>query len=69
MGQVPILEYDGVVFCQSTIIARFLAKKYNLAGKDDVAAAEADQWGMLSMIYSLILLLGAMSLMSQRRLR
>ena len=43
MGQVPILEYDGVVFCQSTTIARFLAKKYNLAGKDDVAAAEADQ--------------------------
>ena len=43
MGQVPMLEYDGVVFCQSTTIARFLARKYNLAGKDDIAAAEADQ--------------------------
>merc|ERR1712227_171242 len=43
MGQVPILEYDGDVFCQSTTIARFLARKYNLAGKNDIAAAEADQ--------------------------
>merc|ERR1719270_2338491 len=43
MGQLPLLEVDGVVLCQSMTIARYLARRYNLAGKDDIAAAEADQ--------------------------
>merc|ERR1719474_270634 len=43
MGQLPLLEVDGNVLCQSITIARYLARRYNLAGKDDLAAAEADQ--------------------------
>lgn len=33
--QVPVLEIDGKLYQQSTAIARFLAKQFNLAGKDN----------------------------------
>jgi len=41
--QVPILEIDDkVTLCQSHAIARYLARKYNLAGKTDLEQAQAD---------------------------
>jgi len=42
LGQVPVLEVDGVKIPQSTAIARFLAKRFNLAGKTDVEQAQVD---------------------------
>jgi len=41
-GQVPALEYDGQVICQSIAIARFVAKENGLAGKDNWTQAQAD---------------------------
>ena len=41
-GQVPVLEVDGKTIAQSMTIARFLARKYNLAGKNELEEAEAD---------------------------
>jgi len=41
-GQLPILEVDGVKLGQSNTIARFLARRFNLAGKTDVEQARAD---------------------------
>jgi len=41
-GQVPILEVDGVKLCQSNACARYLAKKFNLAGKNELDQAKAD---------------------------
>jgi len=35
-GQLPTLEIDGAKFAQSRAIARYLAKKYNLFGKDEI---------------------------------
>jgi len=43
-SQVPILEVDGKVLTQSYAIARFVAKKAGLAGKDDWEAAQADMY-------------------------
>ena len=42
MGQLPVLEVDGKTIGQSMTIARFLARRYNLAGKNDLEEAEAD---------------------------
>jgi len=42
-GQVPILEHDGKIFSQSYAIARYLAKKYNLAGKNDYETFKCDE--------------------------
>jgi glutathione S-transferase len=41
-GQIPVLEVDGTTISQSTSIARFLAKEFNLAGKDHLEQAQAD---------------------------
>jgi len=41
-GQLPILEVDGVTLGQSHAIARYLARKFNLAGKTELDQARAD---------------------------
>lgn len=41
-GQVPVLEADGLKMCQSNSIARYLARKFHLAGKTDEDQARAD---------------------------
>jgi glutathione S-transferase len=41
-GQVPMLEFDGIKLCQSNAIARYLARKFHLAGKTDEDQARAD---------------------------
>ncbi|UJR07815.1 hypothetical protein I4U23_012098 [Adineta vaga] len=42
LGQMPVLEVDGVKLPQSTAIARFLAKQFHLAGKDNFEQAKVD---------------------------
>ncbi|CAH1248716.1 HPGDS [Branchiostoma lanceolatum] len=42
MGQVPILEFDGQVICQSMAIARFVAREAGLLGKTLLDQARAD---------------------------
>ena len=41
-GTLPILEYNGTTISQSITIARFLAKEFNLAGKNRIEEAQAD---------------------------
>lgn len=41
-GQMPFMEIDGVKVCQSLACARYLARKYNLAGKSDMEQLQAD---------------------------
>jgi glutathione S-transferase len=41
-GKVPTLEFDGITLCQSKAIARYLARKYDLAGKTELEQARAD---------------------------
>lgn len=41
-GKLPYLEYNGSTIVESNAINRFLAKKYNLAGKDDIEQAFVD---------------------------
>ena len=36
------MEYNGKTIAQSRAIARFLGRKYGLAGKTDIEEAEAD---------------------------
>lgn len=36
LGQMPVLEVDGVKLCQSGAISRYLANLYDLAGKSDM---------------------------------
>jgi glutathione S-transferase len=42
LGQMPVLEFNGVKLPQSMTIARFLAKQFNLAGKDYFEQAKVD---------------------------
>ncbi|CAF3598878.1 unnamed protein product [Rotaria socialis] len=42
LGQVPVLEVDGTKLPQSTSMARFLAKQFQLAGKDNFEQAKVD---------------------------
>merc|ERR1712013_809818 len=43
LGQLPVLTVDGKTIGQSITIARYLAKRFGLAGKNDLDAAQADQ--------------------------
>merc|ERR1739838_498438 len=43
LGQLPVVEVEGTTIGQSMTITRYLAKRFGLAGKTDVDAAEADQ--------------------------
>ncbi|XP_051171628.1 glutathione S-transferase-like [Leptopilina boulardi] len=42
MGQMPVLEIDGKKYNQSKSICRYLAKKFNLYGANDLEALEID---------------------------
>ncbi|CAF3468727.1 unnamed protein product [Rotaria sp. Silwood1] len=42
LGQIPVLEYNGTKLPQSLSIARFLAKQFQLAGKDNFEQAKVD---------------------------
>jgi glutathione S-transferase len=42
LGQIPVLEVDGTKLPQSSSIARFLAKQFHLAGKDNLEQAKVD---------------------------
>ncbi|NP_001291541.1 glutathione S-transferase-like [Solenopsis invicta] len=42
MGQMPILEIDGKIYHQSRAIGRYIAKKGNLYGSDELEAMEID---------------------------
>ena len=41
-NQLPILEFNGSVITQSYNMARFLAREFKLAGKDNVENGQAD---------------------------
>uniref|UniRef100_A0A1I7TS13 glutathione transferase n=1 Tax=Caenorhabditis tropicalis TaxID=1561998 RepID=A0A1I7TS13_9PELO len=41
-GQLPVLEVNGKPVGQSYAIARYLAKEFGLAGKNDIEEAEVD---------------------------
>uniref|UniRef100_A0A1B6LDT5 glutathione transferase n=1 Tax=Graphocephala atropunctata TaxID=36148 RepID=A0A1B6LDT5_9HEMI len=41
-GMLPVLEMDGKYIGQSNAIARFLARQYDLAGKDEKEALQCD---------------------------
>lgn len=42
LGQLPLLEVEGESLAQSIAIARYLARQHGLAGKTEIAAAQAD---------------------------
>jgi len=42
LGQMSVLEFDGIKLTQSLSIARFLAKQFQLAGKDNFEQAKVD---------------------------
>jgi len=42
LGQMPVLEFNGTKIPQSISIARFLAKQFNLAGKDNLEQVKVD---------------------------
>jgi glutathione S-transferase len=42
LGQIPVLEVDGVKLPQSISIARYLANQFQLAGRDNLEQAKVD---------------------------
>ncbi|CAF1035161.1 unnamed protein product [Adineta steineri] len=52
LGQMPVLEVDGVQLPQSAAIARFLAKQFHLAGKDNFEQAKVD--AVVDTIYDIL---------------
>ncbi len=42
LGQMPVLETDGMKLPQSMTIARFLARQFHLAGKDNIEQAKVE---------------------------
>jgi hypothetical protein len=42
LGQIPVLDVDGVKIPQTFSIARFVAKEAKLAGRNNVEQAQAD---------------------------
>jgi glutathione S-transferase len=42
LGQMPVLEYEGIKLPQSIPIARFLARQLQLAGRDNFEQAKVD---------------------------
>lgn len=42
LGQMPVLEIDGKAYHQSKAISRFIAKKGNLYGSNELEALEID---------------------------
>jgi glutathione S-transferase len=42
LGQVPVLDVDGVKIPQSYAIARFVAREAKLAGRNNIEQAQAD---------------------------
>ncbi|CAF3512938.1 unnamed protein product [Rotaria sp. Silwood1] len=42
LGQMPVLEYNGTKLPQSLSIARFLAKQFQLAGRDNFEQVKVD---------------------------
>ncbi len=45
LGQMPVLEFNGIKLPQSLAIARFLAKQFQLGGKDNLEQAKIDAVG------------------------
>ncbi|XP_069141201.1 S-crystallin SL11-like isoform X2 [Argopecten irradians] len=41
-NQLPILEFDGQVLCQSMTIVRYLAREYDLYGENNLQSATVD---------------------------
>lgn len=42
--QIPVLEIDGVKYCQSQAIARYLATEFGLSGKTSLQSLKADEF-------------------------
>merc|ERR1712071_93698 len=43
-GQAPMVEVDGHKIAQSSAMARFVARKANLCGNNEIEAALCDMW-------------------------
>lgn len=41
---MPVLEIDGVKYCQSHSIARYLAREFGLAGETSLERLKADEF-------------------------
>lgn len=41
-GMLPVLEIDGQMVAQSNAVARYLARQYGLAGKDEWESLQCD---------------------------
>jgi len=50
--QLPVLEVDGTQLTQSHSIARFLARRFKIAGRNNLEAAQADAY--VDLVYELM---------------